>query len=618
MSTSLPSKPIFVADVPEVQNFPVPEFVYNFFTPDETSNETGTTLEFVEKRSVSYFTEVTSASKVSKRLPRYVQLRFRPAIHEQDPNYAQRQPNDTGYITNNLNKIISEDQFAAKGHIGVNFEPVSFRDKIYGLVSGSSNAYSGEKTSLALPSSKVAAIKVNAGTTGDTPPAFLLNAMNRPNREGHFSTGDDSITADPLSLRTVFDTRIAASAVATSLYDPLSTFNEELQTMWEFLKPIESKARSVSDYRVLSHKEFDPEVQFTSIQYGDDAVNANPSATRVVGYVIDKWEMLPNGGSRAITPSIVIENPKASSYLDHEIKYGTWYAYSIRTIAEAKFAMPVELSDGSTEMALVTVLVSSRPTVKRFVRTIEVVPPPAPVDVDFVWNYEDRRMTMYWAFPTNPQRDIKKFQIFRRRTIDEPFELIHLIDFNDSEHVYPDPENDRVSDSRLDKREQNSPVMFFEDEEFNRDSSFVYAVASSDAHGMSSGYSQQFRVSFDRFKNKLAKVLVSAGGAPKVYPNYFLLRDTFVDVMTGSRASAIHLYFNPDGYSVNMRTGEKLPMIETNETSGYYQLSVMNTDVQKLRTVKIDITRVKTNNASKNELDKFLGEIAAGLRTREK
>lgn len=618
MSTSLPSKPVFIVDVPEVPAFPVPKFTYNFFTPDETSNETGNPPEFLEKRSVSYFTEVTSASKVAKRLPRYVQLRFKPAIHEQDPNYAARTPNDNGYITSNLNKIVSEDHFADKGHIGVNFEPVSFRDKMYGLVSGSSNAYPLEKTAMALPSSKAAAIKVNEGTSGDVPPAFLLNAMNRPNREGNFNAGDESVTDDPLSLRTVLDTRIAASAVATSLYDPLSTFNEELQTMWEFLKPVEAKSRSVSDYRVLSHKEFDPEVKFISIQYGDDAVNSNPSATRVVGYVIDKWEMLPNGGVRAITPPIVIENPKASSYLDHSVKYGTWYAYSIRTIAEAKFAMPVELSDGSIEMALVTVLVSSRPTVKRFVRTVEVVPPPTPVDIDFVWDYENRSMTMYWAFPTNPQRDIKKFQVFRRRTIDEPFELVHLIDFNDSEHVYPDAENDRVSDSRLDRREPNSPAMFFLDEEFNRDSSFIYAVASSDAHGMSSGYSQQFRVSFDRFKNKLVKVLVSAGGAPKVYPNYFLLRDTFVDVMTGSQASSIHVYFNPDGYSVNTRTGEKKSMIETNETGGYYQLSVMNTDVQKLRTVKIDVTRVKTSNASKNELDKFLGEIAAGLRTREK
>ena len=36
MSVSLPSKPVFVIDVPEVPSFSRPVFHYNFFTPDET------------------------------------------------------------------------------------------------------------------------------------------------------------------------------------------------------------------------------------------------------------------------------------------------------------------------------------------------------------------------------------------------------------------------------------------------------------------------------------------------------------------------------------------------------------------------------------------------------
>ena len=37
-----------------------------------------------------------------------------------------------------------------------------------------------------------------------------------------------------------------------------------------------------------------------------------------------------------------------------------------------------------------------------------------------------------WNMPTNPQRDIVKFQIFRRESLDEGFTLMRVLDFDNS------------------------------------------------------------------------------------------------------------------------------------------------------------------------------------------
>lgn len=616
MSVSLPSKPAAIVDVPEVIGFLPPQFTYNFFTPDETSNETGDPPEYLLKRPTAFFDNSNNTPQYARRLPRFVTVSFQPVILETDTSYAIRPPNDPGYIRHNLKNIVSEDNFTNRDFIGVNFEPVDFDKKVYTLVSGTSNTIVIVPSAISIATSLIpagamtaAAMKVDSVTSDTIPPAFLANAMAQSSAEGHAIKAHEVDPHEGLTLRIQMDARFVSSLVKTSLFDPMSTYNEDIRTLWQELQPIQEKAIAHARSNILSHKEFDPEVRFISIEYGDESRISHQSSTRVIGYVIDKWEVQADGGFKQVLPPAVIENPKANTHVDFRVKYGTEYAYAIRTIAEVKYVMPVEQDDGSTLTGLVTLLVSSRPTAKQYVKTFESVAPPPPVDLDFIWDYATHTLGMMWSLPVNTQRDIKKFQVFRRSNIEEPFELLRLFDFNDSERIYPDPENDRVTDSRLIKLPPNSPRTTYTDEDFTRDSSFIYAIASVDAHGLTSAYSQQFRISYNKFTNRLVKVLVSPSGAPKPYPNFYLLADTFADVMTGSLKQSIQLYFTPDALNVIDRSGKSKPIVETDSGSGFYRLQVMNTDVQKQRTVKVNINDVRPS-IGPHAMGTFLGDLA--------
>lgn len=598
MSRSLPSKQAIVVDVPEVTQFLPPTFTYIFFTTDETSNETGNPPESLKRRPTEFFDDGTNIATFQKSLPRFVTLKFKPVILETDPDYVARQPNDLGLIRKNIDSIVLEDNFTNNEFLGVNFEPIDFDAKIYNFVSGSASASSTSTRTpvpisifVATPAGSLAteAIKLSSITSEKVPPAFLKNAMAKPNIEGHIQKAHIFDEHEGLSLRIQFDTRLVADAIATSLFDPISSYNEDIQTLWDLARPIQAKSIAKSKSNILHHKEYDTEIRFISVKYGDETSFNDTRTTRIVGYIIDKWEIKRDGTFRNVSPPIVVENPKIGSFVDFSVKYGTEYAYAIRTIAEVKYVMPVQHSDGTVETALVTLLVSSKPTPKQYVKTFENIAPPPPVDLDFVWNYENHTLGITWSLPVNTQRDIKKFQVFRRVDVTDPFELLCLFDFNDSEFVYPDPENDFVTDNRRVKSINGSPTTFYIDEDFTRDSAFIYAVASVDAHGMTSGYSQQFRVVYDRFKNKILKTLVSPSGAPKTYPNFSIITDTFADVITGSLAKSFDLYFTPDATSVIDRKNSAAKIVQTDSSGGYYLLQLINTDIQKQHTIRIDI-----------------------------
>lgn len=604
--------------MPEVLNFHPPQFTYNFFTTDEASNETGDIPESLKLKPTAFFDDSSNVITFAKHLPRYVTIQFNPVILETDPDYVARQPNDVGLIRSNLDKIVVEDNFSNDTFKGVMFQPIDFDMKLFNLVSGTAAASvpALSKPAFLPPGSTLAAAgeKVAGITSDSLPPSFLSRAMAKANIEGYSVKAHEDDAHEGLGLRIQFDTRIVSDAISTSLFDPLSTYNEDIRTLWESLRPVQAKSIARSKSNILHHKEYDTEVRYLSVEYGDESMFSDKRTTRIVGYIIDKWEVQSGGTFRNVLPPIVIESPKASSYVDFRVKYGTEYVYAVRAIALVKYVMPIERSDGTVETALVTLLISSRPTPKQYVKTFENVPPPPPVDIDFIWNYEDHTMGMIWSLPVNTQQDIKKFQVFRRPSINDPFELLKLFDFNDSEFVYQDPENDGVTDERRVKLTNGSPVTFFVDEDFKRDSTFIYAVASVDAHGLTSGYSQQFIVSYDKFKNRIIKKLISPSGAPKPYPNFYLTLDTFADVMVSSQKPTLDVYFTPDALDVVNRSNESTRVVQTDSSSGYYQVQIINTDVQKQHSIRVNISDRRPKVYTRAISD-FISAIGTGLST---
>ena len=132
----------------------------------------------------------------------------------------------------------------------------------------------------------------------------------------------------------------------------------------------------------------------------------------------------------------------------------------------------------------------------------ENVPPPAPVRINAIIDYRYRAPVITWDFPLNKQRDIKRFQIFKRSSIQEPFTLVAEYDFDNSViRTVPNEFADPKNSFRMER-----PIKKYRDRDFdlNTDEA-IYAVASVDAHGLSSNLSPQLHLKYDKYTNMLVK-----------------------------------------------------------------------------------------------------------------
>ena len=119
-----------------------------------------------------------------------------------------------------------------------------------------------------------------------------------------------------------------------------------------------------------------------------------------------------------------------------------------------------------------------------------------------------------------------------------------------------------------------------------------------DAHGLTSGYSAQSRVGFDRRKNKLTLSNVSRSGAPKQYPNFFIdpkLDDNVYtnsltqDAMMTSNRLRAKMYFDPDVPGYASEGLGLTALVSTDQLGGFYKLLLINTDRQKSSDAEITI-----------------------------
>ena len=267
---------------------------------------------------------------------------------------------------------------------------------------------------------------------------------------------------------------------------------------------------------------------------------------------------------------------------DGKIRYGSSYFYKIR----AAFLVEARSTEESTSQnLLVSFLVGSKLTAEVEVQTVEMVPPPPPADFNLAWDFGERALRCTWNLPPNSQQDIKYIQLFRRRSISDPFQLIKMWDFNDTNTIVP------LAEYPLPELVVKTPsfVGVFLDREFGKESNYIYAVAAVDAHGLTSNYSMQLQVSFDKFANKLVKKLISISGAPKQYPNAYLNADTFVDTMKDSGHTTMRVVFNPEYLKLVKGDGTDLGLLKTDRQNGLYRIQLINIDLQSQQTVDVTI-----------------------------
>lgn len=624
MTVSKPSHEIYAVDVPEVVDFAA-TFRYNFFVPDESVNDTGGVPEIILLRNSSQV-DADFLQFSLTRAPRLVAFQFTPPkladvgneVSDVDiRNNTQPDPDVSGLISDNLDKIVTEDQFASYNFVSVHFHDSDIDTKVFFLVSSSFEQHTlGEEVDHNISHAKVADRMSTLFSEGSVSPHFLKTSLSqfKTATGTQFHTSDSVVgnTAGSAKSKAIkgltllsgrnetsklnkyfqrlksfnihaqINGKLFHDVVNRSIDDPQSPFSDDLHSIYQFSKQVTSTNKQAFTLE-LQENDYKTFVPFVDLRIQSTAHQINRRAAEIVGYLIDKTEITRDGTTQQ-HPPLVIEGARLSSTADYRIRYDSTYAYTIRTIA--KFTLPA-IDNETGDIATVQILVSSRPSAKVYIKATEKVPPPPPAELDFTWNYETEKLLVHWSFPTNSQQDIKKFQVFRRKNVEHPFELIKMYDFDDSVVRYEDAENPDPSLIEFLK----SPATFYIDDDFNKQSRFIYSVASLDAHGMTSNLSAQFELWFDPFKNKLQKKLVSHSGAPKPYPNLYLEEEMFVDTIrvSGPHSKRLKVYFNPEFYYLYDDEERLMKVLATKQLQGEYKLQLLNVDSQRSQTLSISI-----------------------------
>ena len=258
--------------------------------------------------------------------------------------------------------------------------------------------------------------------------------------------------------------------------------------------------------------------------------------------------------------------------------------------------------------------VASKPSAFR-ADAIDTKAPRPPKNLKFKYLTSQRSLRIHWEFPLNKQLDIKGFQIFRRKSLFEPYTLIGEINFNDS---FVLPERVELAPDRDYYFLKNEDGTFriertFYDDQFDESSEFMYAIASVDAHGLTSNYSQQVKVKLNRVFNRIDETIISKEGAPKPYPNIYLNKDFFQDTIKTSQKKRCTVYYTPEYAQLTKNKpslefdsqGEQLfdrenlnPIIFSIDDEPVYTINFLNTDLQKNQKLDIVVRDRSTTSAN--------------------
>lgn len=590
LTTSYPAAVITLLDVPEPANF-LADFRYVYFVPDESLNDRG--IPQSQYQSANGNINQISFSRV---VPRFNNLSWQQVVIAKNTIGDNEFVSGLGLassagnlISAHFSQIQSENSFSNQRFTSINFQDTQIASKLYSLLTGSVAMRQTGGSHL------VDMAKILNSLTSDAVPAdIIVSGLNQPDNKGVIFIDADQTTqidqetffdAKSITQHTQLNNKIIATAVKKIASDSLSGFSQEMLGVVSTAQNLQSLAQSNVNPSTLNSLEL--ESSLVPIDQRDsDVVNFVPDC-RVIGYVIDKTELTPNGPIQ--WDPIVIGSSSTVSYVDTQIKYDGQYVYGIRAIAIFRVS---GVNDDTGRLQIVTALLSSKSSPLRTVTCIENVPPPPPADFNIIWDYRKNIPHLMWSFPPNPQRDIKHFQVYKRSRLSEPFELIKHYNFDDSLVKYStgqfvDPDLIEV---------MVDPKCFFYDYEFHRDSTVIYAVVSIDAHGLASNYSNQIVTSFDRFRNCIVKRQISLSGCPLPYPNLLVDEEVFLDVIKISGARRATFYFNPDYLQVADSAGADAGFIKYAVDGGSYLGQFINTDQQDdaMLTMAVDDLRSRT------------------------
>ena len=571
-------------DVPDPKDINA-RFVYNFFVPNEGTDTSG--MPRFQGIVTSKTQREINDRTMEALLPRYVEIDFTP-VHAGHDNINDLPLQNV--LSENKSFVQSEETITTPGDVSCTYSDPNIKPRI----SKKANLLAkilGETSNMTMK--KVDAIN-EFDDSMDT--QTLQDLISLEDKSGVISVNEvGDLSEDPIftkaslsSIDMILDRRTMRPLFVGD-YSSSSFTKSELDDMSEndalFYLPVASDDSG--------ERSDEPDL---NVLYSEKVENSSDSVNSMtVGYIVEREEERFDGTTED-RKKYYIDGVDSTRFLDTRIRYGSTYKYSLRTVALVE--MTIE-SNGEQNLEpgfyRVLSLISSKPSPPKIVPAIERVPPLEPDGVFYRFNYDDGAgLFIRWQIPAGKQRDVKYFQIFRRKSINEPFTCIAEIDFNDATQKLPRYE--KVSDDRIIK--EKAPMTSFLDTKFNRSSSYIYAVCAVDAHGLSSGYSAQSLVSFDTISNSIQLKNISRASAPKQYPNFFIDPDLDTNIavdsltqdsMMVSKKFKINVYFDPDTVEFTKKDGTKLPLLATDNSQGVYKLHLLNIDRQKSQVLEIKI-----------------------------
>jgi hypothetical protein len=629
------SRPVNKINIPEVKNVKA-EFVYNYFTKDERVRPDSRNLqEKIVNLEASSTDEIFNKAN-SEKLARYVRISF--ASIKAPENYVD---SNISINTTNINVEKIADKMIAEGTVpntvftGVEILDTGKEKSLYKMLNSSmyfTDIPVDRDSNLGAVSRLYQTLSEKGGLRGQDK-KIIREAFRNIASEGYKLSESDvhpsvaKTSSDPIGKQTFsiqFNNLFMNDITKSALKITDNVFQDEMRSIDNISKDIqESTLNNIPEPHTLKEVDYELQVEALDTQVLDGVNSLEDALSRyknfpdvkVVGYILEKFEVLPDENVELVN-RMYIDGFNSKYAIDENVRYGGSYFYKIRTVCRVKFVGQIDnhYYGGIDQIGLITCFMASEgKTID--VYCVENTPPPEPTNLNLKFDFETMFPKLRWQLPLNKQRDIKRFQVFKRSSIKEAFRLIKEIEFDDG--YIKGVSSDNVPGEDVIKTKY--PITYFLDTTYKQGEKAIYAICSIDAHGLSSGYSMQVMIERDRITNKAKTKVISRHGAPKPYPNLFLNNDTFQDAIKTSRYDRIKIVFDPEYYDVvknkitnsnsDATTVEEvsLNLLAIDDKNFRYKFHFINIDNQKDKLVDVKIT-TKASPASTPE-EKY--EVAA-------
>lgn len=620
---SIFSRPVDKINIPEPSNLKL-EFLYNYFERDEKVNEPNDNI------NLTFSSDADNLFYSTHENPRCVKISFDlltdTELDLNAQNYSQI------YDTSNF---IFEGSKINKFYTGLTLKDTGSEKRIYKLLK--SNLFFKDikdpKDSQKQSAQKLFDTLSEKGGLFGEDKQLLVNYMNNIGREG-YSYGStvgkevSRFSSDPLSGQFVglqINKLLIQDLLMSSNRITDNVFGDELRYVESLSGNIKDSLLKSRNFNPNTYSENDYELTIDAIDsllidedVTFDESNNYQTTVKIAGFLIEKFEIKPDG-SKELKYERVIANPLSKYGLDTKVRYGGVYQYRVRTVAIVKAVARIESDDGfGDQIGYSTFFVASKP-VSKTINTVETEHPEPPGSLSIKFDYDQGIPLIRWSFPLNKKRDIKKFEVFKRLSINEPFVLIGHINFDDSLVPTIDSIIPAASVLTMSKK----PILYFYDKTFKEGQKPIYAVGCVDAHGLESNYSAQIMVEHDRATNRVKRRIVSRSNAPKPYPNLYLENDSFQDAIKVSGYSRFKLFFTPEYYKVKQTREDtsgnieqkdlKFLMVNQGIDTQRYHFHFINVDNQKSDSLRVGIKdMVKPGTSDQNSYDTNVSNIPIG------